>query len=52
MGSRALTLAITHPQCYAKMKTLSKEMEGSYMAMVSFVLQWFVCLFCNDNVNK
>lgn len=45
-------LAITHPRCYTKMKDLSKEMEGSYMAMVSFVLQWFVCLFCNDNVNK
>jgi hypothetical protein len=22
------------------------------MAMVSFVLQWFVCLYTNENVNK
>lgn len=44
-------LSFTHPQCYARMKQIAKEMENSYITMVSFVLQWFVCLFCNDSVD-
>jgi len=32
------------------MKKIATEMESTYAMMVSFVLQWFVCLFCNDNV--
>ena len=26
-------------------------MDNSYVAMVSFVLQWFVCLFSNDSID-
>ena len=29
---------------------MAKEIDNSYIAMVSFVLQWFVCLFCQDEI--
>lgn len=44
-------LNFTHPKCYNRMKEISKELDNSFVAMVSFVLQWFVCLFCNDNIH-
>lgn len=45
-------LNITHPEIYLHLKKISQEMENTYALMVSFVLQWFVCLFCNDNINE
>jgi hypothetical protein len=40
-------LHITHPKIYQHLKKIGEEMENTYVMMVSFVLQWFVCLFCN-----
>lgn len=45
-------LSITHPEIYSHLKKICQEMESTYALMVSFVLQWFVCLFCNDNIHE
>jgi len=44
-------LNITHPDIYKHLKMISIEMESTYIMMVPFVLQWFVCLFSNDNIS-
>lgn len=44
-------LAIVHPDVYQHMKKISIQVECTYAMMTSYVLQWFVCLFCNDSVN-
>lgn len=45
-------LGIAHPDVYLHMKKISLEADSTYAMMASYVLQWFVCLFCNDNISQ
>lgn len=43
----------THPQVVKKMKMIMKKMESEgFMLTMSFVFQWFVCLFTNTNLDR
>lgn len=43
-------LSLTHPRCYERMKKIAETMDSNFVATVSFVFQWFVCLFTSSNL--
>ena len=47
-------LQISHPRAVSKMKQIIRHMEGEdrFIITVSFVFQWFVCLFTNVNLPR
>ena len=46
-------LAQVKPKIYKKLQDLMKNFGGgSYMVVMSFVFQWFVCLFTNMSIHR
>jgi hypothetical protein len=47
-------LQLTHPRAVAKMKRIIRHMDGEdrFIITLSFVFQWFVCLFTNVNLPR
>ena len=47
-------LQVTHPKAVTKMKQIIRHMDGEdrFIITVSFVFQWFVCLFTNVNLPR
>ncbi len=47
-------IAVLYPNTHTKLTYLIKELNinGSYLCVFSHFLQWFVCLFTNNNINR